>query len=1161
METIETAGGVVLRASVCTDDTSTTCLFEQESGPACVLHWGLLRADRSPWRIPPRQAWPEGTKAVGGALQTPFVVEDGRPSITLRVDSSWGFAFVEFALFDPATSRWDNNRGRNFRMALPLVKRPGPTPMTVARGLSRTSALSHEAVHALDEGFELAVVACASEDRVEVVLATDLEGPLFLHWGVAGASRSEWRLPTPALRPPGTLALDERAVQTPFVDQGGLRHLRFCLSGPEPLPRALCFVLFQKESRRWWKNRGHNFFLPLQNTQARGPLQDPNLAEIAEEIIERETGDHSWSLMHRFDLAFELLDRIPLESPSGLALLFVWLRYSALRQLDWQRRYNTKPRELAHAQDRLTLKLSERYASASATRPLLRLIATTLGRGNEGQRVRDGILEIMHRHHIKEVAGHFLEEWHQKLHNNTTPDDVVIAEAYLEFLRHFGDLRKFYATLEARGVSRERLTSYERPIRSAPDFIPHLRDVLLRDFGDFLGVLRSVHAATDLGTAIVAARPWLDEPIRHVLDVLWRRRDEAGAETWVLKSLTKLREVLAGQLHQGRAGLRELLYLDLALEDALRAMVERNLQLPLPFDQLLAWTELAVRGLHCSRPTEDLSLGLRHLQRLWALPHAEREWALHAQAVLERIRRELIAMVDGDARLLQPVAEYLGQAVGAADWSVRLFSEEVVRGRIEFVVSTLLRKLDEVLRRSSGLGRWQVVSRGRGQVGGVVEGLASLAGVQGRRFEARTILIVDEINGDEDIPEGVTAVLTKSTVDLVSHVGVRARNAGVLLATCWDGELLTELLGQRGEWVRLLVDAVGDLTVTRGEPMGEDAMPLPAVRTLRPVPKPGLWALTPAAFRAENVGAKALNLQRLAGRLPDWIHLPASVALPFGVCERVLDDPGNQAEAEQHQALLASLAKADRDAVPVILARLRDGITRLAAPSEVKVALRAAMGEAGLPLPDPWPEAWRCITQVWASKWNERAYWNRRSNGIADEGLLMAVLVQGVIAADYAFVVHTANPMTGDRDELLGELVSGLGETLVGNHPGRAMGFLQRRGETVARIVSFPSKSLGLYGHGHIFRSDSNGEDLLGFAGAGLYDSVMLPPGHANRIDYTGDELLWNEKLRNQILTGVARIGAAVEAALGGPQDIEGVWAQGRFFVVQARPQVGLEHG
>jgi len=56
--------------------------------------------------------------------------------------------------------------------------------------------------------------------------------------------------------------------------------------------------------------------------------------EIAETIIERETGDHSWSLRHRFDLATDLLDRVAPESPQELALIFVWLRFSAVRQLD-----------------------------------------------------------------------------------------------------------------------------------------------------------------------------------------------------------------------------------------------------------------------------------------------------------------------------------------------------------------------------------------------------------------------------------------------------------------------------------------------------------------------------------------------------------------------------------------------------------------------------------------------------------------------------------------------------------------------------------------------------------------------------------------------------------------------------------------------------------
>ena len=103
----------------------------------------------------------------------------------------------------------------------------------------------------------------------------------------------------------------------------------------------------------------------------------------------------------------------------------------------------------------------------------------------------------------------------------------------------------------------------------------------------------------------------------------------------------------------------------------------------------------------------------------------------------------------------------------------------------------------------------------------------------------------------------------------------------------------------------------------------------------------------------------------------------------------------------------------------------------------------------------------------------------------------MAVLIQQVVEADYAYVIHTANPLTGDREELYAEVVLGLGETLVGNYPGRALGFVCPKAELRPVIVSYPGKSLGLYGKGVIFRSDSNGEDLEGFAGAGLYDSFL----------------------------------------------------------------------
>ena len=185
----------------------------------------------------------------------------------------------------------------------------------------------------------------------------------------------------------------------------------------------------------------------------------------------------------------------------GWATLFVWLRFSAIRQLDWQRNFNTKPRELTHAQDRLTSKLAAAFPRQPQSRDLIRLMLTCVGRGGEGQRIRDEILEIMHRHHIKEVAGRFLEEWHQKLHNNATPDDIVICEAYLAFLRSQGDVDRFYETLLAGGVTKERLASFERPIRATPDFVPHIKDGLIHDFENYLRLLKSVHSATDLESA------------------------------------------------------------------------------------------------------------------------------------------------------------------------------------------------------------------------------------------------------------------------------------------------------------------------------------------------------------------------------------------------------------------------------------------------------------------------------------------------------------------------------------------------------------------------------------------------------------------------------------------------------------------------------------
>jgi len=295
----------------------------------------------------------------------------------------------------------------------------------------------------------------------------------------------------------------------------------------------------------------------------------------------------------------------------------------------------------------------------------------------------------------------------------------------------------------------------------------------------------------------------------------------------------------------------------------------------------------------------------------------------------------------------------------------------------------------------------------------------------------------------------------------------------------------------------------------------------------------------------------------LKGKLPSWIKQPASVSLPYRAFEQVLRLDQNEQTAQRFEA---AVGRARENPSADSLAAVRQELEALTAPNELRKQLRETFDRSRLEWPQDWEKAWRCIKQVWASKWNERAVRSRQKIGLRDEDLFMAVLVQPVIPAEYAFVLHTVNPSTNNADEIYGEVVLGLGETLVGNFPGRALAFTWNKKTQQLRLISYPGKSIGLYGQSLIFRSDSNGEDLASFAGAGLYDSVLLEPAREQVLDYSKEPLVWDAGLREGTLTAIGRLGLAVEQALGTAQDIEGVVSNGEYFVVQSRPQVGVSN-
>src|SRR5512147_1659998 len=72
------------------------------------------------------------------------------------------------------------------------------------------------------------------------------------------------------------------------------------------------------------------------------------------------------------------------------------------------------------------------------------------------------------------------------------------------------------------------------------------------------------------------------------------------------------------------------------------------------------------------------------------------------------------------------------------------------------------------------------------------------------------------------------------------------------------------------------------------------------------------------------------------------------------------------------------------------------------------------------------------VTRCWESARSERALEYRRQQGLSVERPQIAVLVQQLVAADVAAVVFSANPITGNRDEVMINASWGLGESIVG---------------------------------------------------------------------------------------------------------------------------------
>ncbi|KAM0898304.1 hypothetical protein ACQ4PT_022016 [Festuca glaucescens] len=1214
-------------------------LVATNTGSNLALHWGALQPGRSEWVVPPAGIrLPEGTIRTpdDAALRTPFKNSGSNSTLKIEIDNQ-GLESIEFVIVDEAQNKWFKNNGQNFQVhmrppaghhhqgqqhsatagsigrknrdVMQLLSKNASTNDQVNKAAEATpskctvldlfikslqekhgSQVLCKKVFKLGEKEILALMSQV-QGSTKVHLATDHVEPLILHWALA-QKPGEWKAPPPGIVPAGSTLL-EIACESPFSDAelNGLHYQVLEIELDDDSYKGMPFVL--RSNQTWIKNSTSDFYLDFSRRTAKsseGTSDDSKgtAKALLERIADLEE-DAQRSLMHRFNIAADLVDQAKDAGQLGLAGLLVWMKFMATRQLIWNKNYNVKPREISQAQDRFTDNLQSLYKMYPQHREMLRMIMYTVGRGGQGdvgQRIRDEILVIQRNNNC---MGGMMEEWHQKLHNNTSPDDVVICQALMDYMNSDLDIKVYWDTLNKNGITKERLLSYDHPIHSEPNLKSEQKEGLLHDLTNYMRSLKAVHSGADLESAIGTCTGYTSEsqgfmvgvevnPVKglpsgfpELLKFVLDHIEDKSVESLV-EGLLEARAALRPLLLSSTERLKDLIFLDIALDSTVRTAIERSFENlnNASSEKIMYFISLVVENLALSTDDNENLLcclkGWNHALEM--SKHSDDQWALYAKAFLDRTRLALATKGEEYHDILQPSAEYLGSLLGIEQWTVNIFTEEIIRSGSAASLSLLLNRLDPVLRNVANLGSWQIISPV--DVAGYVVVVDQLLTVQHKSYDKPTILVVEGVKGEEEIPDGVVAVLTPDMPDVLSHVSVRARNSKVLFATCFDPKILSELEQNEGKVLSLKPASV-DISY-REIPESEllvsssidtvDGQKAPSL-SLAKKQFLGKYAISAEEFSDEMVGAKSRNIAYLNGKVPSWVSVPTSVALPFGTFETVLSDKINKEVSQKVKILTEKLDQGELGA----LSEIRNVLLNLTAPTYLVSELKEKMQSSGMPWPGDegeqrWEQAWTAIKKVLASKWNERAYLSTRKVKLDHSNLSMAVLVQQIVSADYAFVIHTTNPSSGERSEIYAEVVKGLGETLVGAYPGRAMSFVCSKNNLESpKVLGYPSKPIGLFiQKSIIFRSDSNGEDLEGYAGAGLYDSVPMDKEEQVVLDYTTDPLVTDCSFRTSTLSSIARAGYDIEQLYGGsPQDIEGVVKDGKIYIVQTRPQIGGE--
>ena len=274
-----------------------------------------------------------------------------------------------------------------------------------------------------------------------------------------------------------------------------------------------------------------------------------------------------------------------------------------------------------------------------------------------------------------------------------------------------------------------------------------------------------------------------------------------------------------------------------------------------------------------------------------------------------------------------------------------------------------------------------------------------------------------------------------------------------------------------------------------------------------------LWLGDPKSFDAALVGGKAANLSRLARlgghrhRVPDGFSLPMTVmdeAHPLDLRDEITCAISDLMACHSLPDFIAAVRSSAVD---------EDGATASFA-GQHETYLNIVGADA----------IFQAVIRCWESARSEHALDYRRQQGLSVERPQIAVLVQQLVAADVAAVVFSANPVTGNRDEVMINASWGLGESIVGGTVTPDT-FIVRKSDLVVinRVI------------------------------ADKQSMTVSAPGGTHEVDVPRF-LRSTSSLNDEQVIEMAKLALKLETTMEYPVDFECAYAGGELYLLQCRP-------